>query len=145
MIPIAHVGGIPVEETLGSFGPALLLGLGVAWAKLRARLRRVRSRPPRTSPAQEGGDAVRARRFATGDFASRDELWTVSTDSTRSRRLCSRLNPYPERGPTDHDAVVATPSEVRAGWTRPHPVESNGRLVDDACGRPRTERFVVMA
>ena len=32
MIPIAHVGGIPVEETLGSFGPALLLGLGVVWA-----------------------------------------------------------------------------------------------------------------
>jgi hypothetical protein len=41
MIPIAHVGGIPIEETLGSFGPALLLGLGVAWAKLRARLRDV--------------------------------------------------------------------------------------------------------
>ena len=40
MITIAHVGGVPVEETLGSFGPALLLGLGVAWAKLRARLRR---------------------------------------------------------------------------------------------------------
>ena len=44
MIPIAHVGGIPVEETLGSFGPALLLGLGIAWARLRARLRRVRAR-----------------------------------------------------------------------------------------------------
>jgi hypothetical protein len=37
VIPIAHVGGLPVEETLGSFGPALLLGLGVAWTKLRAR------------------------------------------------------------------------------------------------------------
>ena len=24
-LPLAHVGGIPIEETLGSFGPALLL------------------------------------------------------------------------------------------------------------------------
>jgi hypothetical protein len=36
-VPSAHVGGIPVEETLGSFGPAVLVGLGVAWARLRAR------------------------------------------------------------------------------------------------------------
>jgi uncharacterized membrane protein len=43
-VPFAHVGGIPIEETLGSFGPALLVAFGVAWAKLRARLRRVRSR-----------------------------------------------------------------------------------------------------
>jgi hypothetical protein len=54
-VPIAHVGGLPIEETLGSFGPPLLVGLGVAWAKLRARLRpgaltRQRSRPA----AQEG-------------------------------------------------------------------------------------------
>jgi hypothetical protein len=37
--PLAHVGGIPIEETIGSFGPALILGVGVAWAKLRDRLR----------------------------------------------------------------------------------------------------------
>jgi hypothetical protein len=43
-VPVAHVGGIPIEETLGSLGPALLVGFGVAWANLRARLRRVRSR-----------------------------------------------------------------------------------------------------
>jgi hypothetical protein len=42
--PVAHVGGIPIDETLGSFGPALLVCLGVAWAKLRARLGRVRAR-----------------------------------------------------------------------------------------------------
>jgi hypothetical protein len=41
--PFAHVGGIPIEETLASFGPALLAGFGVASATLRARLRRVRS------------------------------------------------------------------------------------------------------
>jgi hypothetical protein len=38
--PVAHVGGIPIEETIGSFGPALVVGLGVAWAKVRDRLRR---------------------------------------------------------------------------------------------------------
>jgi hypothetical protein len=43
-VPVAHVGGIPVEETLGSLGPALLVGLAMAWMKLRAGLRRVRSR-----------------------------------------------------------------------------------------------------
>ena len=43
-VPFAHVGGIPIEETLGSFGPALLMGFGVAWAKLRARLHPMRSR-----------------------------------------------------------------------------------------------------
>jgi hypothetical protein len=57
---IAHVGGLPVEETLGSFGPALLVGLGVAWAKLRARLRpgalsRRRSRPAQHGAREEAG------------------------------------------------------------------------------------------
>jgi hypothetical protein len=42
--PFAHIGGIPIEETLGSLGPALLVAFGVAWAQLRARLRPVRSR-----------------------------------------------------------------------------------------------------
>ena len=48
-MPFAHLSGIPVEETLGTFGPALLVALGVAWAKLRAGLRRVRSYA-RTTP-----------------------------------------------------------------------------------------------
>jgi hypothetical protein len=34
-IPVAHVAGIPIEETLGSLGPALLLIAGVASARLR--------------------------------------------------------------------------------------------------------------
>jgi hypothetical protein len=42
--PFAHIGGVPVEETLGSLGPAVLVAFGVAWAQLRARLRPVRSR-----------------------------------------------------------------------------------------------------
>jgi hypothetical protein len=39
--PVAHVGGIPIEETLGTFGPALLLAAGAASARLSARVRRV--------------------------------------------------------------------------------------------------------
>ena len=35
---LAHIGGLPVEETLGSVGPALLLALGVALGNLRARI-----------------------------------------------------------------------------------------------------------
>jgi hypothetical protein len=36
---LAHIAGIPVEETLASAGPALLLALGVTWAQLRSRFR----------------------------------------------------------------------------------------------------------
>jgi hypothetical protein len=50
MTVIAHVGGVPIEETLGMYGPALLVGLGVAWAKLRARLRRVRAHASAHAP-----------------------------------------------------------------------------------------------
>ena len=42
--PLGHVGGIPIEETLASLGPALLVAFGVAWANLRAGVRRARSR-----------------------------------------------------------------------------------------------------
>jgi hypothetical protein len=52
---VAHVGGLPIEETLGSLGPALLVGSGLAWAKLRARLRPIRSRAgPHDHPHKEG-------------------------------------------------------------------------------------------
>jgi len=54
--PGAHIGGIPIEETLGSFGPALLIALGAAMAILRARFRRVRSRR-RTREARRPGAA----------------------------------------------------------------------------------------
>jgi hypothetical protein len=36
-VPFAHVGGIPIEETLAAGGPALLTAFGVAVARLRAR------------------------------------------------------------------------------------------------------------
>jgi hypothetical protein len=48
-VPLAHVGGIPIEETIGSLGPALAVGAGVAWAKLRDGLRHPPAlKPPRT-------------------------------------------------------------------------------------------------
>jgi hypothetical protein len=54
-IPVAHVGGVPIEETLGSLGPALLVMLGMVWAQLRARLRWLRSRATeRTAPRDAG-------------------------------------------------------------------------------------------
>jgi hypothetical protein len=40
--PLAHVAGIPVEETLGSFGPVLLLVAAAAWARLSAHLRNLK-------------------------------------------------------------------------------------------------------
>jgi hypothetical protein len=60
MTVIAHVGGLPIEETLGSFGPALLVAVGVAWAKLRARLRQLRSRANAHAP----GATLRAGRWS---------------------------------------------------------------------------------
>ena len=52
-VPLAHVGGIPIEETLASFGPALLVAFGVASAQLRARLRRMRSRANAHAPSAQ--------------------------------------------------------------------------------------------
>jgi hypothetical protein len=58
MPPSAHIAGIPVEETLLSFGPVLLAVLAAASAsaaqrqrRIRARLRSIRSfrRPKRRS------------------------------------------------------------------------------------------------
>ena len=40
MIPLAHIAGMPVEETIASIGPALLLTFGAASAMLRGGLGR---------------------------------------------------------------------------------------------------------
>jgi hypothetical protein len=65
--PLAHVGGLPIEETLASLGPALLIAVGVVWANLRARLRPLRSRA-NAHPSQEwGAPCGRARRTAVKD------------------------------------------------------------------------------
>jgi hypothetical protein len=44
---IAHVAGMPVEETLGSLAPALLLAFSAASAALRARVATRSRRAPR--------------------------------------------------------------------------------------------------
>ncbi|HEX4717139.1 MAG TPA: hypothetical protein VH300_01320 [Thermoleophilaceae bacterium] len=44
-VVFGHIGGVPVEETLGSFGPVLLAALGVATANLRDRWRRRQGHP----------------------------------------------------------------------------------------------------
>ncbi len=56
--PFAHIGGIPIEETLGSLGPALLVAFGVTWAQLRARLRPVRSRATARAHRRKRGRRV---------------------------------------------------------------------------------------
>jgi hypothetical protein len=38
---VAHFGGIPIEETVASAGPALFVAFGAAWANLRARVHAV--------------------------------------------------------------------------------------------------------
>lgn len=42
MIPLAHIAGIPVEETLLSFGPVGAVAAGAVVASARARARRLR-------------------------------------------------------------------------------------------------------
>jgi hypothetical protein len=39
-LPFAHVGGLPIEETIGSLGPMLAVGFGALTAMLRGRRRR---------------------------------------------------------------------------------------------------------
>jgi hypothetical protein len=53
-VPLAHMGAIPIEETVGTLGPALLVGVGVTWANVRARLRRVRARASPDGTARGG-------------------------------------------------------------------------------------------
>jgi hypothetical protein len=42
VLPLAHIAGIPVEETALSFGPVLLAGGGIASLKVREWLGRGR-------------------------------------------------------------------------------------------------------
>jgi FtsZ-interacting cell division protein ZipA len=75
--PFAHIGGIPIEETLGSLGPALLVAFGVAWAQLRARVRFRASAPVRRRRA------VQADR---SDLASSDVERPSGRETTARRR-----------------------------------------------------------
>jgi uncharacterized membrane protein len=44
MTPLAHIAGIPVEETALSFGPVLLASGGILGLKVRERWTKVRRR-----------------------------------------------------------------------------------------------------
>ena len=79
MSVLAHVGGFPLEETLGSAGPALLVAFGVAWVNLRDRVRRVRSR------AGAGG------RTASAAIA------TLALELARQRRVSRQDTSCPRR------------------------------------------------
>ena len=61
MTEIAHVGGLPIEETLGMYGPALLLAAGAASASLKARLRRLGGDRRLRSPARDRAAGAAAR------------------------------------------------------------------------------------
>jgi hypothetical protein len=43
-----HVAGIPIEETLGTIGPALLVVVAITLTTLRVRIRRMRRAISRT-------------------------------------------------------------------------------------------------
>jgi hypothetical protein len=80
--PVAHVGSIPIEETLGLFAPALLIGFGVASAKLRALLHRVRSRagaPPARERGAQYGRAGLNRDKRPGGQHDRGEIRPVTS------------------------------------------------------------------
>ena len=62
MISFAHIAGMPVEETIGTLGPALLLTFAAASATLRALVRRTRSSARHDAPRPRRGRAARVRR-----------------------------------------------------------------------------------
>jgi hypothetical protein len=42
MLPLAHIAGIPVEETIGTFGPAIVIAVAALTARLRGIVRKLR-------------------------------------------------------------------------------------------------------
>jgi hypothetical protein len=62
MTPLAHIAGMPIEETIASLGPALLLTFGAAFTKVGARLRRARSSARHDPARPRRGRAARVRR-----------------------------------------------------------------------------------
>jgi len=87
--PIAHVGGIPIEETIGSFGPALVVGVGVAWATLRDRLRS--REPARTAGPVRAGSETDTR---TPGGACSSGPGTKVTRTDASRTVPARSAPH---------------------------------------------------
>jgi hypothetical protein len=81
MIPLAHIAGMPVEETIGSFGPAVLLTFGAGSATLRAGLRRARSSARQDAPRPRRGRPARVRHAR---YKERDHGLALPRDGTTS-------------------------------------------------------------
>ena len=93
-VPLAHVGGVPIEETIGSFGPALVVGVGVAWAKLRDGLRHPPAlKPPRirsgTRPRRNPRPTRRGRALTRGRDRPQRPCHRRATTSWRRPRLAT--------------------------------------------------------
>jgi predicted alpha/beta-hydrolase family hydrolase len=58
---LAHVAGIPIEETALSFGPVLAAGGGIATLRLRERLARRRPRRRPAGPPRSTGSTPLSR------------------------------------------------------------------------------------
>jgi hypothetical protein len=86
-LPVAHVGGIPIEETLAMYGPGVLVALGVAAACVRARLRRGVLSRHRPHPGRRFGRVARSARVESNSDG----------DDRRARRSMA---------PSDGDAAV---------------------------------------
>jgi hypothetical protein len=61
MFSLAHIAGVPVEETLGMFAPAATIALGVCAATMKFRWRELRGvlRANRNGRSGEGAGHVR--------------------------------------------------------------------------------------
>jgi hypothetical protein len=82
-LPRGHIAGMPIEETLGFFGPALLMVVGAALTTLRARVRGVRR-----ARGERASRAVRATRFASArDFAGDETSASARRSGTPAHAL----------------------------------------------------------
>jgi hypothetical protein len=80
---VAHVGGLPLEETLAAGGPALLTALGATVAQLHARLRRKRSTAGLGTREAKNGSFARCapvgRRLRSGSANSQSQEESCSS------------------------------------------------------------------
>jgi len=67
-LPVAHIAGMPLEETLASLTPALLLTFGAGSAMLHARLARS---PARRRPVEHVPVGALRRRYAAAPAPAR--------------------------------------------------------------------------
>ena len=115
-LPFAHVGGIPIEETLGSFGPALLRcgrGGGVGAAS-RPPARAELSPPPSPPPACDAGPRGRAGRCKSNDNTA-VSVWARHTRAFLDERACG---PAPARRSLGTSSNLAGPVLTDACFVR---------------------------